>query len=336
MFAEDWLSARAMVTPGNLALIQANRSWTYAELNCSVEQWSTRLSGFIQKGQHVGVYLPNRKDAVCLIHAFARIGAVLVPLNRRLSTFELNWQIEKANCQTVICSNHDRDKFQALENRNGSILVLEELKNESELGQQELRRLFSPDNLQAIVFTSGTTGRPKGAMLTFNNHFWSAAASAYRLGVKQNDRWLSCLPLYHVGGLAVIFRSCLYGTAVILHEGFDVAAVSESLDTQQVTLVSLVPTMVHRLLEYRQGRPWPAQLRHLLLGGDSAPLELLERCRNLKIPISSTYGLTEAASQVATAVPEQTIRKPGTCGQPLLFTTLKIKHETNQEPGPGE
>ena len=91
-------------------------------------------------------------------------------------------------------------------------------------------------------------------MLTFANHQASATASAFRLGVLPQDRWLSCLPLYHVGGLAIILRSCLYGTAVVLHDRFDEAAISHSLDTQAITLISLVPTMVRRLLALRDGQ----------------------------------------------------------------------------------
>lgn len=140
----------------------------------------------------------------------------------------------------------------------------------------------------------------------------------------KDDRWLSCLPLYHVGGLAVILRSCLYGTTVVLHDKFDEQAVSESLDNQTITLISLVPTMALRLLDFRGDRPWPSSLRHLLLGGAAAPANLFKRCQELDIPISVTYGLTEAASQVATMLSQQTESKPGSAGKPLLFTSVDI------------
>ncbi len=130
--------------------------------------------------------------------------------------------------------------------------------------------------------------------------------------------------MYHVGGLAVILRSCLYGTAVILHDRFDEKAIDSSLDGQATTLISLVPTMLLRLLNYRGDRPWPSSLRHVLLGGAEAPEELYQRCQKLDIPLSVTYGLTEAASQVATMLPQQTAVKPGSVGKPLLFTTVEI------------
>lgn len=323
MIVEDWLSARARVTPDVPALFHKGICWTYAVLNEQAEHMCTRLATIIEPDQHVAVLMPNGLEYVCIIHALARVGAVLVPLNTRLTSRELRWQIDKSDCHVVIYSTGTSAMVGELANERISYLSVERLQDTQLVAERAKETAFDLDNLQAIVFTSGTTGEPKGAMLTFANHFWSATSSAFRLGVKQNDRWLSCLPLYHVGGLAVVFRSCLYGTAVVLHDRFDVEAISHSLDNEAVTLISLVPTMVQRLLDYRQGQKWPAQIRHLLLGGAAASPELLQHCRTLNIPVSTTYGLTEAASQVATALPEQTLQKPGSCGKPLIFLSLK-------------
>jgi len=164
-------------------------------------------------------------------------------------------------------------------------------------------------------------------MITFANHFWSAIGSAFRLGVDRDDRWLVCLPLYHVGGLAILFRSCLYGTAVVLHDGFDVAAVGHSLRHDSVTLASLVPTMLVRLLhEGLVGCAAPA-LRLVLLGGAAAPASLLAEARAAGLPVAVTYGLTEAASQVATLLPDSAATKPGCTGRPLLFTAVAVVDE---------
>ncbi|MCO5354041.1 MAG: AMP-binding protein [Bryobacteraceae bacterium] len=191
------------------------------------------------------------------------------------------------------------------------------------------------DSPQAIVFTSGTTGRPKGVVLTFGNHFWSATASAYRLGVLPHDRWLSCLPLYHVGGLAVVFRSCLYGTAMVLHDRFDLARFDRALDTDVITLTSLVPTMFYRLLEHRR-TPWPAALRAVLLGGAATSPALVEAGKARGVPMAVTYGLTEAASQVATATPELVLRKPGSPGAPLMFGRVRVGDDAGNSVPPGD
>jgi O-succinylbenzoic acid--CoA ligase len=173
-------------------------------------------------------------------------------------------------------------------------------------------------------------------MLTYNNHLWSAIASAVRLGTDPADRWLTCLPLNHVGGLSIVFRCCLYGTAVVLQQGFDPAAVSRALETQDITLVSLVPTMLHRLLESHPSSLANSRLRCLLIGGAALSPALLERCRALGLPLALTYGLTEAASQVATASSAEVYRKPGSVGRPLMFSSVRIVDPHGQELPPGE
>ena len=182
----------------------------------------------------------------------------------------------------------------------------------------------------AIIFTSGTSGQPKGVILTAGNLFYSAMASAYRIGVLPQDRWLCTLPLYHVGGLSILVRSCLYGTTVELHPRFSVDAVDEALTTRPNTLVSLVPTMLHRLLEDGDPGRWTASLRLVLLGGAAASPELVARCLTQGIPVATTYGLTEAASQVATALPAEVGLKPGSVGKPLLFTKICVVDATGQ------
>ena len=327
---DDWLAARANASPLALALVVGERQWTYAELHALVSGMASYLASHVQPGQLVAVLLPNNLAYVCLIHALARLGAILVPLNTRLSNRELSWQLDHTDCKLLITSEEMADQALILAAEGRRLLWAQKLLERARTDHSSYMGHFRLENEQAIVFTSGTSGRPKGAVLTFANHFWSATASAFRLGVEHHDRWLCCLPLFHVGGLAIILRSCLYGTAVILHDRFEVQAVSRSLDSQDVTLNSLVPTMALRLLDFRAGRPWPASLRHLLLGGAAAPLELLTRCRDLQIPLSPTYGLTEASSQVATMGPDHTWQKPGSVGRPLIFTSVQIIDDSGQ------
>jgi len=339
MINEDWLTARVRATPDALALLIGEQQWRYRELNRLVQRYCLRLQqiGLIA-GQHVAVLLPNRLPYVALIHALARLGAVLVPLNTRLTAAELQWQLTQSDAQWLIYGEEFVDVVGQFE-KSRACRFVELAAVQAEAGE-ESTDLATPrfllDAPQAIVFTSGTTGRPKGAVLTFANHFWGATASSYRLGLSPRDRWLSCLPLYHVGGLAVVFRSCLYGTAIVLHERFDLESFDQSLDRDQITLTSVVPTMLHRLLAKRQDKPWPASLRHILLGGAAATSELLTLAQQLNAPVATTYGLTEAASQVATMRPEEMIHKPGSVGKPLLFSSVRIVDETGATMPAGE
>jgi len=330
---ENWLTARTRATPGRLALRHDGVSWDYAALARLVEQLAGGLAAAgVRPGDRVGALLPNGVLYAALVHALMRLGAVLVPLNTRLTVAELAWQVTRAGVALLLHSA-ETSSLAAEVVRQSPL----QRRAVEELPACQSARPAQPvdlDAVQAIVFTSGTTGQPKGAMLTYGNHFWSAMASAYRIGVLPGDRWLSILPLYHVGGLAVLFRSCLYGTAAVLQEGFEVEAVNRSLDEEAITLASLVPTMLYRLLPARSS--WPDTLRLVLLGGAAASPELVAQAAAAGVPVATTYGLTEASSQVATMLPEEVRRKPGSAGRPLLFNQVRIVDDSGAPLPAGE
>ena len=176
-----------------------------------------------------------------------------------------------------------------------------------------------------VVFTSGSTGRPRGAVLSQAALRASAAAHSAVFGWRQDDRWLLSLPVAHVGGLMIVVRSLLARRAIVLGGrepggSFDGDAVLGTMERRRVTLLSVVPTMLGRLLDGRKGRP-PGSLRAVLVGGAAAPAVLMARARRRRWPVFATYGLTEACSQVATERP----RAPfGGAGEPLPGVELRI------------
>jgi O-succinylbenzoic acid--CoA ligase len=319
--------------------------WTYRQLNEAVAAMASQLTAAgVDTGSRVAALLPNRVEYVWLIHALARLGATLVPLNIRLTPEELRWQLDRAQCALLVCADTSEAQATALDGNRWRTISVDP---PTQPGVKALRKFrvdmaaghhrpLDLEAIQGLVFTSGTTGRPKGALLTFANQLWGAAASAYRLGTDPLDRWLVCMPLYHIGGIAIIFRCCLYGTAVILQSGFEPPAVIRALQSQHISLVSLVPTMLQKLLEEHARALAASQLRCILLGGAAAPESLLARSLDLGLPVATTYGLTEATSQVATALPAAVRQKPGSVGKPLMFTQVRIVGEDGQALGPGE
>jgi O-succinylbenzoic acid--CoA ligase len=311
----DWLKTRAEITPQALALAFEGRYWTYEELDRKAEQLAAGLqSRGIMPGDHAGVYLPCQPDTLALIHALARISVVQVPLNRRLTTPELVWQLESATCDWLITDTDFADIH-----IDQIHLVDLQVPN-----HPPVKCYFELGNTQAVFYTSGTTGKPKGAMLTFANHQASTLGTTYRLGVNDQDRWLLCMPLYHIGGQSIVLRAAQFGIPVILQDGFEAAETYRLLHEEAVTFVSLVPTMLHRLMPYFREQGIPENLRVVLLGGAAAPADLLIEALNLNIPVALTYGLTEACSQVCTAAPSDVRVKPGTVGKPLHGTTVRI------------
>ena len=185
---------------------------------------------------------------------------------------------------------------------------------------------------QVILWTSGTSGTPRGVALSYDNLVSSSEAVAQRLGLTGSDCWLASLSVAHVGGLALVVRALLTGASLVLSGRFDVAEASRLLNGNSPTLgqgypvthLSLVPTQLARLLEHRAGQPPPSTFRCALVGGAHAPSDLIGRALEEGWPLALTYGMTEMTSQVATAPPDQVVAKPGTVGRPLQGVELKV------------
>ena len=346
---EDWLTARTRATPDKLALVAPfGGTRNFQRLDEGVRRFSAYLVNWrLSSGDRVAILLDNVHEFVSLVFAAMRLQLVVVPINTRLSHEEIRWQIENTGCKCLISAHqnlrHLREMTAALNipvycvnmpvEVGSHVEHLRKVANKSLLADMKETEIDLAEPF-AIIHTSGTSGAPKGAVLTYGNFFYSAMASAYHLGHRPDDRWLCVIPLYHVGGLSMLMKGVLHGVTVDLHPKFNLERINKVLDTQPITLISLVPTMLYRLLESRTH--WPESLRMILLGGAAAPPELLERCQEMGLPVATTYGLTEAASQVATILPEDVYRKPGSVGKPLLFTSVKIIDENGDPAAQGE
>ena len=229
-----------------------------------------------------------------------KLGAILHPLNPGLAPPELEAELERIAPALVLTEAEHSTMSEA-------DLPL--------LGEHDL------DALHCGILTSGTSGRPRSVGLTYGNHLWSAVGSAFNLGVDPADRWLCCVPLYHVAGLEIVMRSVIYGTGAVVHDGFDTERVGESLERDRVTLASVVTTQLVRLLEAGVDLSGP---RAILVGGGPVPIDVLEEAMGRGASVVQTYGLTETASQVTTLAPRDARRKLGSAGRPLLTTHLRI------------
>jgi len=300
---DDWLTRRARTHSAHPALILASGPVTYAELHAGAERVARRLAALgVGAGARVATTLPPGLAFAELLHALPRLGASLVPLNTRLTSAERRWQLEDSGARVCI-----------------------EEPLEGEEADAPLRDELDPDAEHSLIYTSGTTGRPSGVSLTHRNHTASALASAWNLGVAPDDRWLCVLPLFHVGGLAILLRSAIYGTAAVVHEGFDAGRVTAALSAGEITLASFVPTMLRRLVE--AGLEEAPALRAALLGGGPVPRDLLEWSAERGLPVLQTYGMTQTASQIATLTAAEAVTKSGAAGRPLPGVELSISAE---------
>ena len=169
--------------------------------------------------------------------------------------------------------------------------------------------------IHTAVLTSGSGGKPLPVRLTPGNVASAVAGSQRRLGNTAADRWLLVLPLFHIGGLSVLWRTAAAGGTVVVHRKFDAVRAAAAINSGAVTMASFVPTMLYRMLEAAPG-PY-AGMRGLLLGGAAASRELIERGIDAGLPILQTYGMTEACSQICTVVPGGAVESLGTAGPPI-------------------
>jgi o-succinylbenzoate---CoA ligase len=311
----------ARAAPRRAALKFDGRWWTYQQLDCEVGRWAALLrSRDVGAGSRIALLSGNRPEFVFLAHAVARVGAAIAPLNARLTHSELKPLVERLSPALVIAEERLRDRILGT-------LSLESLVEEaaglgargSDAAEHDCHRA---DRLFAILFTSGTTGQPKGVELTVDNFAASANASAENLGGSADQRWLACLPFFHVGGLAMLTRAAWYGAALVIHSRFEPDAVIASMRADGITHLSLVENALEQTLSASAERRFPPKLQAALIGGGSVSVNLLQRARRAGLPALQTYGLTEATSQVTTERVDQADGE--TAGPPLQGLSVRI------------
>jgi o-succinylbenzoate---CoA ligase len=301
MRLDNWLAQRAQTCPDRSAVIADGLELTYAELEREATSAARRLAARgARRGATVALRLDPGLEYVVLLHALMKLGCVAYPINTRLSEPEIDAELARAEPVLTVARGSDVTLTEA-------DLPL--------LGEHDL------SELHCRILTSGTSGEPRPIGLTYGNHLWSAVGSAFNLGVEPTDRWLCCLPLFHVSGLSIVMRSVIYGTAAVIHDGFDVDRIAASLEGDGVTVISVVATQLVRLLDAGVDL---LPLRAVLVGGGPVPEEVLEEGLGRGVTVVQTYGLTETASQVTTLSPADGSRKLGSAGRPLLTTHLRI------------
>jgi len=337
---EDLLTQRAAATPQVPAVVDADRDeqWTYARMDERATATARWLCERVTSAGRVGLLLDAGMAFVDSYFATARWGVPAVPLNVRLDGDALAAQVERADLTAVVAGASTCETARSITPEAVPVLAAEDRPTGPDCGRQREGGSTSEPSVsrqstaeRLVLFTSGTTGRPKGVRLTRENLVASAVGSADRLGVEAGDRWLAPLPPYHMGGLAPLIRSTLHGTTTVLQREFDPGATAVAVDDRGVTALSLVPTALGRLLD--DGWRPPESLRFVLLGGGPASRDLVERATARGVPVAPTYGLTETASQVATATPAEARDHPESVGRPLRTVEAAVVDDGICDPG---
>jgi O-succinylbenzoic acid--CoA ligase len=293
------LYEHAHATPHKPALITDERTWSYSELDEAVHALChfLRETG-VKKQQRVAFVAHTEVPTLLLFFALFRLGAIACPLSFRLPEEQISAALKQLKVASLLCPH-----ALCLRGKKGS---------------------FTPHSISlhspaTLLFTSGSTGTPKIACHTLGNHYYSALGAVQALRVDSSSRWLLSLPLFHVGGIAILFRCFQQGASVALSK----KPLEQALFEHEITHASLVPTQLYRLLQ-REDRQLSSSLKCLVLGGAPVPPTLLERALREDLPVYTTYGMTEMSSMVTLCE-----AKPGThVGKALPFRELKIDGES--------
>jgi O-succinylbenzoic acid--CoA ligase len=323
--------------PHRIAFYNSRHGISFQEAETRVRcmaRWLVMLG--TQNRDRIGVLSQNSIDYAILIYAISRIGASMVLLNLRLTEKDWKQQLELSRCRVILSDriHYDRAKSLGL-----PVYILEDGPQASVKGKAEkVERLICEniilDKEASVIFTSGSKGVPKGAILTNGNHYYSALASNLNLELGAADCWLLSLPLYHVGGLSILHRCALAGASVYVTHGFKSEETNALMEASRITHLSLVPTMLQRLIESRGDKLALGAVKAILLGGAPAPRKMIEKIRQLKLPVLTTYGMTESASQITSMSPGDPTEKLFTSGKPLEHIQLRIVDSVGKDVPP--
>ncbi|SFE37181.1 o-succinylbenzoate--CoA ligase [Alteribacillus iranensis] len=329
----NWLKKRAFVTPDRTAIEYKDQQYTFKQLHQLTGEKAGQLAAAgVKKGDVGAILLKNHPDTVIMIHALFYIGVQVVMLNNKLSKDELTWQLEDSQASFVITETTFLNKVET--QHQWSVWTMDEMSEWPSI-TAAVKEEHDLDDIATVMYTSGTTGYPKGVIQTYGNHWWSAVGSALNLGLSENDSWYCSVPVFHISGLSILMRSVIYGMTVILAEKFSAKEANWHIHENGVTIMSVVPTMLNRMVHELGESIYPSSFRCMLLGGGPAPESLLKKCKTKKIPVFQSYGMTETSSQIVTLSPDDSLRKLGSAGKALMPSQVRINTE-DKEAKPGE
>ncbi|MEA3297634.1 MAG: o-succinylbenzoate--CoA ligase, partial [candidate division Zixibacteria bacterium] len=308
--------------PNSTALVAPDINLNYRQFEQCVVSAVARLRKInVKQDDRVAVISDNRWEHVVLLWALWRLGVTSCVISPRYPSEMVISILRNTDCRIIICHTGMISKelpssicvigletVVCLDDKTDNIFVDVE-----------------PINLDrdaTIVLTSGTSAKPKAALHTFGNHYYNALGSNANITIASGDCWLLSLPLYHVGGLGVLFRTMLAGGAIVVPE--IEKSVNIAIERHEITHLSLVPTQLRSMLDEPLCRKAQERLKAVLVGGSSIPSSLISRGYEKGLPLFMTYGLTEMTSQVTTTPPNSPVESLYTSGRTLKYREVSL------------
>jgi O-succinylbenzoate-CoA ligase len=350
------LAKRAFLHPDKEALADGTKNvrLTYDRLNRETNRTAHALAGLgVKKGDRVALLLLNGAEYIELFFALAKLGAICVPLNVRLAPDELAYMLKDSGATVLVYGPEFPKMAAALRAKGtdaGSIahwvqidggdgtdsfaVSYETLRAAAHDSEPDLAG-FEDDAL-FIMYTSGTTGLPKGAVQTHNSVLWAAITMAATAELRKDDRFFIPLPLFHVGALMPAIMSIYFGNAIVTMRAFDPMECRRIMEAEKVTNTLMVPTVLLVMLQVFAKAPADlSSLRWVLVAGAPVPLSLLQACDAQNLHVEQLYGLTEACGPGCVLMSADVARKVGSAGKPFLFSEARVVDPDGKDCAPG-
>lgn len=347
-----WLNKRALLMGDKEALVEGGRRLSYGELNRRVNRLSGGLQAMgLKYGDRLALLAYNGLEYVEVIFAAAKLGLLLVPLNWRLSPSELAFNLTDSETRTLIFDPGFTETVKILKDQSpinpcppakggkpitrmlvlgkeealGAAAYEQILAGQSE-DEPEADKPIGLDTPHIIMYTAGTTGRPKGAVLTQGAGFWNAVNLSLDINFTPDDRDLLVLPMFHIGGIGLFTLPVLYaGGTVVLQRTFDPTETLRLLKEEKITLFFGVPAVFLFLIQHPDFDPGVFKnVRLIMSGGAPLPLSLVNQYHQAGIVLQQGFGMSEAAPSISTLRKEVSLKKAGSIGRALFHVEVRV------------
>jgi len=350
-----FLTKRAFLSPDLEGYVEGDGSFrlTYHALNASCNRVANAFAAAgIEKGERVGLLLMNSREFMESYYALAKIGAVIVPLNWRLVADELEFILKDSGTQRLVFGEEFLETVAELYARGDKTDIKQWLQVEGEQAVGHFAESYQAfrdaapadepevggkdDDMLYIMYTSGTTGLPKGVVHTHNTAIWGLMTIGATAEYQANDRYLACLPMFHVGALTPLAVNVWRGATNIVMRSFDPTRAWELIQEEKITIGLAVPAMLNFMVQVAYDQYDYSTLRWIMTGAAPVPVALTEKYHEMGVGLLQVYGLTESCGPACLMDAENALRKPDSTGRAFFHTDVRVVDDDGQDCPPGQ